>query len=563
MRRAPNRLTEPGSLGTPALILVGAGLGVVGIGVSAVLAFALAPGRGEATVLGQDGGSVFLWPVFVVGVVLVAALLALGIVVLLRHQGSSSRYDHKARFLAQPRDLTEMHRERQRTTSARLGSSEAGDGVPVGTMVHGGVELLSSFEEVRIAIMGPRAGKTTAMVVREVLETHGPAIVTSNKRDVVDATRGPRSERGLVRVHDVQNLVGEQVGWWWDPLSFITDVESAERIAAVFAASNTPRDAKADAYFSPAGRQYLSGLLLAAAVKGLPITQVLTWMSDPGGQDPVVLLREAGYADAASQLKATVELTEKQRDGVVGTAAPWVSFLRNPKYLPWIQRTGPNDTRPEFDPAKFVASHADTLYLISKEGEGSARAITAALTMAVLDAADKYGASCPGMRLPRPLMASLDEAANVVRIPELPDLYSHYGSRGVILSVYLQSWTQGVQAWGEEGMKKMWSAANVKMVGRGVSEVPFQREMRELIGNRDVRSGSVSAGKGGRSTSRSLKTEAIFEVSELGALPGGRALLFSSGNPPTYVKLTPWWEQDYADSVTASKEYFEKIGPAA
>ncbi|MEE1652163.1 TraM recognition domain-containing protein [Brachybacterium sp. J144] len=561
MKRPPNRLTEPGSLGSAGLVLAGVVVGALGIGAAAALAVALAPGRGEPTVLGQEDGSAFSWPVFVVGVLLLATLLILGTIILLRQQRTSSRYDYKARFMAQPRELAAMHPDRQRETSARLGASGAGDGVPLGTMVHGGVELLSSFEEVRIAIMGPRAGKTSAMVVREVLETHGPAIVTSNKRDVVDATRGPRSERGLVRVHDVQNLVGEQPTWWWNPLSFITDVESAERIAAVFAASNTPRDARADAYFSPAGRQYLSGLLLAAAVGELPITKVLTWMSDPGGQDPVALLREAGYVDAASQLQATVELTEKQRDGVVGTAAPWVSFLRNPKYLPWIQRTGPEDPRPEFNPAAFVASPSDTLYLVSKEGEGSARAITAALTMAVLDAADKHGAASPGMRLPRPLMASLDEAANVVRIPELPDLYSHYGSRGVILSVYLQSWTQGVQAWGEEGMKKMWSAANVKMVGRGVSEVPFQRELRELIGNRDVRSGSVSAGKGGRSTSRSLKTEAIFEVSELGALPEGRALLFSSGNPPAYVKLTPWWEQDYADSVTASKGYFEKVGP--
>ncbi|MDN5654957.1 MAG: TraM recognition domain-containing protein, partial [Kocuria sp.] len=398
---------------------------------------------------------------------------------------------------------------------------------------------------------------------RELLETHGPGIVTSNKRDVVDATRGPRSERGLVRVQDVQNLVGEKTTWWWNPLTFVTDVESAERLAAIFAASNTPKDAKADAYFSPAARQYLSGLLLAAAVADQPISEVVTWMSDPGGRAPVTILKKNGYPEAATQLLATTELTDKQRDGVVGTASPWVSFLRNPNYLAWIQPMGPDDTRPQFDPRAFVGSKADTLYLVSKEGEGSARAITAAMTMAVLDAADKLGAVSKGMRLPRPLMASLDEAANVVRIPELPDLYSHYGSRGVILSVYLQSWTQGVQAWGEEGMKKMWSAANTKMVGKGVDETPFLRELRELIGDRDVRSGSVSSGKGGRSSSQSLRKEAIFEVSELRAIPSWRALLFSSGNPATYVRLDPWWKHDYAPSVTASKDYYESVGQAA
>ncbi|WP_422117766.1 type IV secretory system conjugative DNA transfer family protein [Brachybacterium sp. UNK5269] len=562
MSKRPNRLAEPGSFGAAGWTLLSV-LGVIlGLAVAAALAFAVASGGDEPEVFGQSPTPAFSWPVFAIGalLVLVAAVL---VAVAVYRKRSDSRYDYKAKYMATPSDLAEMHRPAQKATAVRLGAQGAGDGVPLGVMVEGGAELLSSFEEVRIAIMGPRAGKTSGVVIRELLETHGPAIVTSNKRDVVDASRGPRSERGLVRVHDIQNLVGEKPTWWWNPLTFVTDVESAERLAAIFAASNTPRDAKADAYFPIAGRQYLSALLLAAAVDGRPISQLVSWMSDPGDQDPVKILQANGYSDAATQLRGTSELTDKQRDGIVGTATPWVSFLRNPNYLAWIQTTGPEDRRPQFNPRAFVGSKADTLYLVSKEGEGSARAITAAMTMAVLDAADKLGAVSKGMRLPRPLMASLDEAANVVRIPELPDLYSHYGSRGVILSVYLQSWTQGVQAWGEDGMKKMWSAANTKMVGKGVDETPFLRELRELIGDRDVRSSSVSSGKGGRSSSQSLRKEAIFEVSELRAIPSWRALVFSSGNPATYIRLEPWWKHDYAPSVTASKDYYEKLGQAA
>ena len=60
-------------------------------------------------------------------------------------------------------------------------------------------------------------------------------------------------------------------------------------------------------------------------------------------------------------------------------------------------------------------------------------------------------------------------------------------------------------------MKKMWSAANIRMVGAGVAETPFLRELAELVGDRDVRSGSVSRGRGGRSTSQSLRREKILE----------------------------------------------------
>ena len=97
-------------------------------------------------------------------------------------------------------------------------------------------------------------------------------------------------------------------------------------------------------------------------------------------------------------------------------------------------------------------------------------------------------------------------------------------------------------------------------VGAGIAEVPFLREIVDLVGLRDARSGSVSTGRGGRSSSQSLRRENILEVADVAGIPPGRALLFSSGNPATLVKLVPWWTQDYAPSVTASKDYYEKVG---
>ena len=548
MARRPNRLLEPGAVAPIMMVLAGLGV-LMGLVLVVMAAFLLPP------------SGTFSWPVFIIGLLLLL-IVAVLCVLTLRRSGAGgrggSRVDDKAKYMSTSKDLASLQDKAQTANVERLGIRNVGLGVPIGAMVNGGAMLRSSFEFVRIAILGPRAGKTSSVAIRELMEVSGPAIATSNKRDLVDATRGPRSEHGVVRVHDVQNLVGEKPTWWWNPLSFIDGIESAERMAGIFVASGTARDARADAYFSAAAKEYLAGLLLAAAVGNQPISVLLKWMTRPDVGGPVELLAEHGYLDASRTLQATIDLTPKQRDGVIGTAQPWVSFLRNPDYLPWIQSTGPDDQRPQFDPHAFVRSHADTLYLISKEGEGSARAITAALTMATLDAADKLGAQSPGMRLPRPLMATLDEAANVVRWPELPDLYSHYGSRGIILSVFLQSWTQGVEAWTEGGMKKMWSAANIRLVGAGVAETTFLRELADLVGDRDVRSGSTSSGKGGYSTSQSLRREKILDVSDIGALPAGRALLFSSGNPPALVKLLPWWEQDYSSRVSASKEYFEK-----
>jgi len=66
----------------------------------------------------------------------------------------------------------------------------------------------------------------------------------------------------------------------------------------------------------------------------------------------------------------------------------------------------------------------------------------------------------------RPLIThefALDEAANVVRWRDLPKLYSHFGSRGIVVMTVLQSWAQGERCWGAGGMKALWGAANVRV----------------------------------------------------------------------------------------------------
>nr|WP_240675167.1 TraM recognition domain-containing protein [Cellulomonas endophytica] len=75
--------------------------------------------------------------------------------------------------------------------------------------------------------------------------------------------------------------------------------------------------------------------------------------------------------------------------------------------------------------------------------------LVGALTVAVAEAAEELATRSPGGRLRNPLLGVLDEAANVCRWRELPNLYSHYRSRGIVLMTILQSWSQGLEVWGE------------------------------------------------------------------------------------------------------------------
>ncbi|MDW4911653.1 TraG/TraD/VirD4 family protein, partial [Streptomyces sp. ADMS] len=104
-------------------------------------------------------------------------------------------------------------------------------------------------------------------------------------------------------------------------------------------------------------------------------------------------------------------------------------------------------------------------------------------------------------RLDPPALCVLDEAANVCKISDLPDLYSHLGSRGVIPMTILQSYRQGQRCWGEAGMDALWSAATIKIIGSGIDDADFADRLSRQVGDHDVQTTSVSTSDGGKSTS--------------------------------------------------------------
>lgn len=170
----------------------------------------------------------------------------------------------------------------------------------------------------------------------------------------------------------------------------------------------------------------LAGLLLAAAAGNRDLTQVYLWLANPNDDEPARLLDEAGYALSAAAVTGVVGAPDKQRAGVYGTAQQICSFMTNRQAMSWVthptSHAGTHGVR-EFNPASYVRT-SDTLYSLSREGRGNAAPIVTALTVAVCEAAEEYAITQPQGRLPVPLVAVLDEAANVCRWPALPDLYS-------------------------------------------------------------------------------------------------------------------------------------------
>ena len=111
------------------------------------------------------------------------------------------------------RDIEDLTGKRVTTKAERLGVTGA-PGVPIGRTVAGDQQLYGSWEDMHIDIWGPRTGKTSSRAVPAILDAPGSVLVTSNKRDVVDATRDVRAAAGPVWVFDPQAIAVEEPTWW-------------------------------------------------------------------------------------------------------------------------------------------------------------------------------------------------------------------------------------------------------------------------------------------------------------------------------------------------------------
>jgi hypothetical protein len=418
--------------------------------------------------------------------------------------------------------------------------------------------LYSSWEDVALAYMAPRSGKSTALAIPAVLSAPGAAVATSNKADVWAATAAIRAAETSQRVwtFDPQHIAWAPRTWWWDPLADLSNVEEAERLAGHFVL--TVDDERSKDIWGPAAQELLAALLLAAKACGGTMHDVYDWLNDEANPAPVETLRGAGYRGIAASLAGTQGSPPETRGSVYFTARVAAKCLRNPEITAWITPpvtpvvTGPDGSgvrMEQFDAEVFPTSR-QTLYLLSKDGGGSAAPLVAALTDRVMRAAT-LAAERVGGRLDPPMVVVLDEAANICRIADLPQLYSHLGSRGVIPLTILQSHAQGVGVWGENGMRALLGAATVKLVGSGIDDASFAEDLSRLIGDHDVTTVTISTGDGRNSRSRSVRQQRILPAAAIRALPKGQALVWLTGAKVAMITTLPWYTGPRATELAA------------
>jgi type IV secretory pathway TraG/TraD family ATPase VirD4 len=494
------------------------------------------------------------WHTLTAAVLGITALMVFVLVTLLRTpQKGSADVRQAAKSLGKGTSMS-LEQVTKRSDAGRLTHGDQKGILLVKTLLKN-EDRYADWRQTGVIVMGPGAGKSTGFSIPMALDAPGIVLCTSNKRDLPDAIRGARN--GPMYIFDPQQIVSkDKPKFRLDFNRYVTDEVRAHKLAKVWMEASTPLGAKKDSYFDTAGPNLLAGHLLACSVAGLPISQVFLWLNDPKNKQPVKILESAGYTLPAKALEGVYYAPEEQRGGVFGTAAEMVSFLNNSRVRGWLEPDSILDKRPVFAPEEFVRSGNGTMIALSKEGHGSTGPLTAALTTWILDAAEELAEASPHGRLKIPMMVLLDEVANVCRKNDWPELLSHYGSRGISTWPILQNFDQGKRVWTEDGMRQLWGAANIRIVGAGQADSKFLKELSDLLGQHLVTeySANTSSGKSGGGYSRTIsqKERPVMDVDDLAALAPGECVVHASGDRAFLAHTYPWYEREGMKDLVAN-----------
>ena len=409
-----------------------------------------------------------------------------------------------------------------------------------------GGPLLAGAEQGVLVLGPPRSGKTSALVVPNVLAAPGPVVSTSTKPDVLAATVARRQQLGRCWLYDPSGTVERPVGvdeLRWSPVPGSSPWDGAVLMARsmVHAARPAAGVAPVEAnHWNERAEALLAPLLHAAALADEGIETLVGWVNRRSPDEAVDILNDHGSPTAADLLAGIVATDEREQSGIWSTASGVLVGYR-------LDAALSSATCPNFDPDAFVAGH-DTVYVCAT---GRQQSLVAPLVVGLLEdvrAATFLRARRAGNET---VLLALDEVANIAPLPDLPAIVAEGGGQGLVTLACLQDFSQARARWGgaADGFASLFGTT---VVLRGIGDVRTLEALSARCGEIDVPVRSESRGRsqsdgGGRSWRRSrsvtwsTRRQRRLAVDAIAEGQAGAALVVGGAQAPLWVELCPWW----------------------
>ena len=305
-----------------------------------------------------------------------------------------------------------------------------------------------------LLVVGPtQSGKTSSLVVPAILNWPDALVVTSVKRDVLDATRAWRSRLGNVDVLEP----GREHGLTWNPLEGVTSLRHATRVARDLTLSAGERgDGE---FWNALATKLVAALMVMASSRGEGIFAV-AHLVESRRLEP--WSRASG--DAAAIVRSFLDYDPKTLDGVLTTAETML--------YPWrfVQPCAS---------VRSVVAGANSLYLCSPQGEQRhyEAMFRGALRMVLEEQQRRVDA-----KNARRVLFVLDEAATVASLEELDQLAATVSGLNVTLITVVQDFAQLRARWGERAATIVNNHAT-RVVVAGLADPTVATYLPELVGD--------------------------------------------------------------------------------
>ena len=337
--------------------------------------------------------------------------------------------------------------------------------------------LIATEPDLQIAaIAAPRTGKTTGLVEPFLLEHAGPAVATSTKTDVVRATGARRRQLGETWVWDPFGPTTDA----WDPLQGCQDWGHALLMARWLGHARRLGQASSQEYFDAEAEGLTAPLLHAAAhTPDKTIVDVYHWILARERDQPEWLLDQLGADDALSRLRNVYAYTERQRDGIIGTAKVQLDAYGHPAAARTARRHG------GITPEELLDDEtANTLYIVA--GREHQR-LLAPLVVTLISSLLFYASERENRRgrgLWPPALFALDETANIAPLQDLPQILSTSLSAGVQLLTVWQNVSQMRERYAPDAAAEILALSQAKVFLGSITDPHTRRELVELLGQR-------------------------------------------------------------------------------
>jgi type IV secretory pathway TraG/TraD family ATPase VirD4 len=369
-------------------------------------------------------------------------------------------------------------------------------------------------------------------------------VVTSTKRDVLDATVQIRSRVGQVWLFDPSGDEAVPPGAkiaHWSPIQAAEKWDEARNMTSAMIAASILENSTSDAahHFIDRATDTLAPMLFAAYHGRFDMGHVTDWLYQTDATPALECLNElATRGDANSRgarlaftsLSSVMNLEARERSSVWSTATRIVSA-----YMTEGVRAA--STNPNFDPDAFVMS-ADALYIASPDNVQRLCApiivgLLAAIKTATYDRQRRI--STGEIPAQHPVVMVLDECANIAPIAELPTWLSTAGGNGLHMVVVFQDLSQVAGRWGRSVADGILTLCPTKIVMGGIADPTTLHALSEFIGDYDRQMVSTSTqkihwsqfGKTTPTTTTTVSTQRAryLEPSDIAQLPKHTALL--------------------------------------